>query len=66
MKNDKRRKQIRFKTDDEVKAINMAVEIIRKDLTQGENVTFSSFVRVAGVSAALEVIKAKGPVKPGP
>ena len=61
MKKDKLRKQIRFKTEDELKAINLAVEIIRKELKQGENVTFSSFVRVAGVSAALEVIKAKGP-----
>ena len=61
MKKDKLRKQIRFKTEDELKAVTLAVEIIRKDLTQGENVTFSSFVRVAAISAALEVIKAKGP-----
>ena len=57
MKANKLRKQIRFKNEEEIETIDQAVAIITKSLTQGERVTFSSFMRAAANKAALAVIK---------
>jgi len=57
LKIDKLRKQIRFKNIDELKTIHLAVKIVEDTLTQGEKISFSSFVRAAAHGAALEVIK---------
>lgn len=57
MKSDKLRKQIRFRNEDELKTIQLAVKIVEDTLTKGEKITFSSFVRAAAYGAAKEVIK---------
>jgi len=57
LKKDQLRKQIRFRSKEELQAINLAVKIIGDNLTQGERVTFSSFIRAAATNAAVEVIK---------
>jgi len=57
LKNDKLRKQIRFKNIEELKTIQLAVKIVEDTLTKGESVSFSSFVRAAAHFAALQVIK---------
>jgi len=57
LKPNKLRKQIRFKNEEELEVIDQAVAIISNSLTQGERVTFSSFVRAASIKAALAVIK---------
>lgn len=56
MKSNELKKQIRFSSEEELKTINQAVEIISKSLTLGERITFSSFVRTAAIKAAIEVI----------
>ena len=57
LKKDKLRKQIRFRDFDELKTILLAVKIVEDTLTQGEKITFSSFVRAAAHGAAVEIIK---------
>jgi len=57
LKNDKLRKQIRFKNFDQLKTIHLAVKITEDKLNNGESISFSSFVRAAAFTMALEVIK---------
>ena len=57
MEINKLRKQIRFRNEEELTAINIAVKIIGDTLMQGEQITFSSFVRAAANKAALEIIR---------
>lgn len=52
------RKMIDFKTLEKVNTIKLAVKIIFSKLTQGESISFSSFVVAAAYGAAVEVIKA--------
>ncbi len=56
MKANELRKQIRFSSEEELKTIHQAVEIISKSLIHGERVTFSSFIRAAAIKAAIAVI----------
>lgn len=57
MKKNKLRKQIRFKDAEQLKLIHLAVKIVEDTLTQGEKISFSSFVRAAAEGAAREIIK---------
>ena len=57
MKGDQLRKQIRFKSVEQLKTIKLAVKIVEDTLTKGEKITFSAFVRSAAEGAAREVIK---------
>jgi uncharacterized protein (DUF1778 family) len=57
MKKAQLRKQIRFKSDEQIKTIKLAVKIVEDTLTKGEKITFSAFVRSAAEGAAKEVIK---------
>jgi len=57
MKKQDARKQIRFKDVEQIKTIKIAVKIISDKLTQGESISFSSFVHMAAYAAALQVIK---------
>ena len=57
MRNDKLRKQIRFKDFEQLQIIQLAVKITEDTLTKGESITFSSFVRAAAYSAAQQIIK---------
>jgi len=56
-KSDLLRKQIRFKSDHQLKLIKLAVKIVQDTLTKGEKITFSAFVRAAAEGAAKEIIK---------
>ncbi len=57
MKKQDCRKQIRFKDMEQINTIKLAVKIISDQLTQGESISFSSFVHMAAYGAALQIIK---------
>jgi len=57
MKKPDARKQIRFKDIEQINTIKLAVKIISNKLTQGESISFSSFVHMSAYAAALQVIK---------
>jgi len=57
MGNDKLRKQIRFKDEEQLRTIKLAIKIVEDTLTKGEGITFSSFIRAAAYGAALDIIK---------
>jgi len=57
LKNDKLRKQIRFKNFEQLKVIQIAVKITEDKLSNGESISFSSFVRSAAYVAAVQIIK---------
>lgn len=51
------KKNIRFKSEHQLKIIKLAVKIVQDTLTKGENLTFSAFVRAAAEGAAKDIIK---------
>jgi hypothetical protein len=54
------RKQIRFKKDIHVKAIERAVKLLNAGMSEVGQVTFNSFVSGTAHARAVEILKGKG------